>query len=230
MSTNVMLLDPNVVRPGASYRSAPEEGDAWERFLETVRHCGVIEPIVVGRDDDGYFCRVGHRRRLACIELDMLVPAIERDADPTGVLPIVENTHRRSLRPADLADALTSCRPLYPTNAALARDVGLSESYVANLLRIRKGLHPELWTVFQRHGEGIDWVALAEVCTLPLSEQLEAWAARARGSRPASRKAVSLRALKAHFRDVQSKHGPYWQGYRAALELVLKKRDPETPG
>lgn len=217
----IYLLEPALVRPTKSYRSELKDQE-WDGFKRTIELMGCLEPIIVGIDNDReYYCKSGHRRRLACEELGIAVPAVIRNGPKSVVVAIVENVQRRQLRPAELAEALTECRESYDSNASLARDVGISESYAANLIRLRKNLHNDLWELFYRHGEGIDWIALSEVAKLPKEHQLDAWEKIKTERGGAKRKRSRKKDIQKLLEESAGKTGQYWKGWREALKKVM---------
>ncbi len=108
-------------------------GDLSE-LTESVKACGVLQPILVRPDADGYELVFGHRRvraaRAAGLEQ---VPAMIRDLDDTQVLEaqIIENCHREDIHPLEEAD---SYRILHEEHGyeveELAAKVGQSKSYI----------------------------------------------------------------------------------------------------
>jgi ParB/RepB/Spo0J family partition protein len=238
----ILVLDPKKVRPTQDWRHAPDLPEDWERFKATIvafartgagaGGTGVLQPIVVGLDESGgYFVKAGHRRHRACTELGVMVPAVVSNETADVKIAIVENMGRRGFRPAELADALAEARKSYPNATALALDVGLSEQYCQNLLRIKRKACPELWELFKRVGEGVNWMVLAEVVQLAPAEQVAAWneqtaqGGKGGGKKPNAR--PSLATLRKELEKNEAAKGSYWEGYCAGLGFAIgskKKR------
>lgn len=73
-------------------------GEKWDEFLESVRNGGVIEPIVVTPDGDGYTIVSGHQRTRACIELgidEIECKVKEYDSDDEIIKDLIETNIRQ---------------------------------------------------------------------------------------------------------------------------------------
>jgi ParB/RepB/Spo0J family partition protein len=224
-----LLLDPSTVRRTKDWRIGAEDEDEWARFRATIERIGVLEPALVGRDDDGYFLKSGHRRHRACSELGIALPVRIVDGEATRVA-IVENTQRRRLRPAELATALTELLPNYEHAGALAEDMGLSASYVRNLVRIKQKVVTELWDIFVRYGDSVSCDRMAEIAALPKSEQVAAWnkSAERPGGAGRRRRTLSLRRVQQTVKRLEDspREGEYWRGVVDALRSVIGERKP----
>jgi ParB family chromosome partitioning protein len=119
--------------------------DALASLAESIRHHGVIQPILVTETIDGYMLVAGERRvraaRIAGLER---VPAIVRQlADRQQLeLALVENLQREDLDPMEAARAYRQLMDEFSfTQEDLATRVGRARSTVANTLRLLE-LHP----------------------------------------------------------------------------------------
>lgn len=107
---------------------------------ESIKEHGVIQPIVVRKFKEGYEIIAGERRYRASklIGLDK-VPAIIRDYDDkqSASIAIVENIQREDLTAIEEALAYKQLIDLHGiTQAALAKQMGKSQSTVANKIRL----------------------------------------------------------------------------------------------
>lgn len=107
---------------------------------ESIKEHGVIQPIVVRKFKDGYEIIAGERRYRASklVGLDK-VPAIIRDYDDkqSASIAIVENIQREDLTAIEEALAYKQLIDLHGiTQAALAKQMGKSQSTVANKIRL----------------------------------------------------------------------------------------------
>ena len=107
---------------------------------ESIKEHGVIQPIVVRKFKEGYEIIAGERRYRASklIGLDK-VPAIVRDYDDkqSASIAIVENIQREDLTAIEEALAYKQLIDLHGiTQAALAKQMGKSQSTVANKIRL----------------------------------------------------------------------------------------------
>ena len=136
------------VPAGRARRSVGDE--ALRQLAESIRRHGVIEPLLVRRlpvdgGEDGKpgpTCALiaGERRLRAASSVGITaVPCvfIEADAEDAAVLAIVENLHREDLNLFESAAAISSLLELTGmTQEQCARRLGVSQSYVANKLRL----------------------------------------------------------------------------------------------
>lgn len=116
------------------------DDEALATLAESIRHHGVIQPILVTETIDGYQLVAGERRvraaRLAGLER---VPAIVRQlADRQQLeLALVENLQREDLDPMESARAYRQLLDEFAfTQEELAARVGRARSTVANTLRL----------------------------------------------------------------------------------------------
>ena len=116
------------------------DDEALATLAESIRHHGVIQPILVTESIDGYQLVAGERRvraaRIAGLER---VPAIVRQlADRQQLeLALVENLQREDLDPMESARAYRQLLDEFAfTQEELASRVGRARSTVANTLRL----------------------------------------------------------------------------------------------
>ena len=117
--------------------------DSIKELAETLDKDGLLQPIVVREDgEDHYEIIAGERRYRAAKSLGWeTIPAIVKnmDDDQAAPLALIENLQREDLNPIDEAKAYTNLMKLNDlTQTALAKDMGKSQSYVANKLRLLK--------------------------------------------------------------------------------------------
>jgi ParB/RepB/Spo0J family partition protein len=130
-------------------------GPKFDELVESVKARGVIEPIIVRHrtvENMPAFELVIGERRLRAAQVAGLdtIPALLRPMEDAEVilLQVVENYHREDLDPIEKAEALQralslqdetlgSGKPLY-TQASLAKELGITQPTVANMLRLLK--------------------------------------------------------------------------------------------
>ena len=117
--------------------------DSIKELAETLDKDGLLQPIVVREDgQDHYEIIAGERRYRAAKSLNWeTIPAIVNNMndDQAASLALIENLQREDLNPIDEAKAYTNLMKLNDlTQTALAKDMGKSQSYVANKLRLLK--------------------------------------------------------------------------------------------
>lgn len=123
-----------------------ELGDLTE-LVSSVRSVGILQPITVTPDGDGFVVLYGHRRFAAAALAGLAdVPALvdetigDRSPAARAIEQLVENLHRADLNPIEEAKAirgiLAADRKL--TQASLAASLGRSAPWIANTLALLK--------------------------------------------------------------------------------------------
>jgi len=106
-----------------------------DELTESVRERGILQPIIVKRDGDGYLIMAGERRYRAAKAAGLtVVPAIVRDDDPNEIA-LIENLQREDLTALEEAEGLGAMVARYGyTHQALAQLLHKSRPYVSNTL------------------------------------------------------------------------------------------------
>lgn len=134
-------LDIDVISPNPEQPRTNFEPEKLRELSESIREHGIIQPLIVSRDDDGgYFLVAGERRlqaaRLAGLET---VPVVVRQAVDNELLELalVENIQRADLNAVEEAMAYRRLVEEYGlTQEEVARRVGKNRATVANALRL----------------------------------------------------------------------------------------------
>ena len=110
-------------------------------LCDSIREFGVIQPIIVKRDNKGMYVVIAGERRLRAASLAGLkkIPAIIRDADErdTALLALVENVQRENLNYIEEASAYKRLMDEYGlTQTEIAKRVGKQQSTISNKIRI----------------------------------------------------------------------------------------------
>jgi ParB family chromosome partitioning protein len=126
---------PNPRQPRQSFAE-----DALAALARSIREVGVLQPLVVRRQN-GAFELVAGERRLRAARLAGLatVPAVVRQGDDTESLreALIENIHREDLAPLELAAAFQELlEELGVTQETVAERLGCSRAHVANTIRL----------------------------------------------------------------------------------------------
>lgn len=134
-------LPLDLISPGPFQPRSIFDADRLEELAESIRHQGIIQPVVVRvRGKDQYELIAGERRwRAAQIAGIEKIPAIIRDVpDEIAIaMALVENIQRENLNPIEEATALRRLVDEYQMTHQEAGDaVGRSRSAVSNLLRL----------------------------------------------------------------------------------------------
>lgn len=110
-------------------------------LADSIRQHGVLQPVIVKKKNDKeYYLIVGERRlRASKIAGLKTIPAVVKDSSPKDMLQIaiVENIQRADLNPIEEALAFKQLSESHKMkNNEIAKGVGLSESAVANKMRL----------------------------------------------------------------------------------------------
>ncbi|HEY75005.1 MAG TPA: ParB/RepB/Spo0J family partition protein [Thermoflexia bacterium] len=137
----VTAIRPNPHQPRARIR----DQDLVELAASIEAH-GVIQPLIVAREGDGYRLIAGERRwRAARMAGLPTVPVIVRDVAPHEMLEValVENLQREDLNPLEEALAYQQLIEEFGlTHEEVARRVGKSRAAVTNTLRLLRAARP----------------------------------------------------------------------------------------
>ncbi|MBU1170920.1 MAG: ParB/RepB/Spo0J family partition protein [Proteobacteria bacterium] len=136
-SCDIHLIVPNRYQPRHIF-SEEELADLCQSIVEQ----GVIQPLLVRRDESGYELIAGERRLRASkmAGLDK-VPVVIKDISDSEMLEmaIVENIQRENFSPMEEADAYQRLIDEFKlTQDQVASRVGKSRPAVANFLRLRQ--------------------------------------------------------------------------------------------
>jgi ParB family chromosome partitioning protein len=138
----IELIDPNPVQPRRVFQQ-----DALHQLAESIRHHGIIQPLVVRRSGDRYQLVAGERRwRAAKLAGLTEVPAVVQEITDDHLLEItlIENIQREDLNPIELAIALDRMTHELDINQdEIGRRTGKDRSTISNSIRLLQ-LPPDL--------------------------------------------------------------------------------------
>lgn len=117
------------------------EDHALKELAESIKERGVLQPVLVARQPEGFFRLIAGERRYRAAKLAGLarIPAIVKDATPEDVLELalIENIQREDLTPLETARAFDRIMKQYGlTQELLAQKVSKERATVANYLRL----------------------------------------------------------------------------------------------
>jgi len=114
--------------------------EALEELADSIRERGVLQPILLRPEGDGYMIVAGERRWRAAQRAQLhSIPAIVREIDESTIaeLALIENIQREDLNPLEEAEAYRQLMHRHGhTQDGVAKLVHKSRSHVANLLRL----------------------------------------------------------------------------------------------
>ncbi|MEE8552660.1 MAG: ParB/RepB/Spo0J family partition protein [Desulfobacterales bacterium] len=134
---DIELIRPNRFQPRLRFSD-----DELEELSRSIKEHGIIQPLLVREDDNGYELATGERRlRAAKIAGLSHVPVVVKSITDSDLLEmsIVENIQREDLNPMEEAEAYNMLITEFDlTQDQVAVRVGKSRSAVANFLRLRQ--------------------------------------------------------------------------------------------
>lgn len=114
--------------------------DALMELAQSIRENGLIQPITVRKDEDGYEIIAGERRYRACMLAgysEIPCNVMEADNQQLAELALVENIQRENLTSIEEAKAYVQImQDSLMTQEELAEKLGKSQSTIANKIRL----------------------------------------------------------------------------------------------
>ncbi|QIA28114.1 ParB/RepB/Spo0J family partition protein [Thermaerobacter sp. PB12/4term] len=128
-------IQPNPYQPRRQF-----DPDALAELVESVRQHGIVQPLLLRPEGDGYRLVAGERRWRAAQAAGLeTVPAVVREFSDVEMMEIalVENLQREDLNPIEEAQGYRMlCEELGLTQEQVSQRVGKSRSHIANLMRL----------------------------------------------------------------------------------------------
>ena len=128
-------VEPNREQPRKNFNQ-----ESLEELSESIKTYGIIQPIVVSKEN-GYYTIIAGERRWRAAKLAGLeeIPAIIRDSDEqtNREISLIENIQREDLNPYEKALGIRSLMDRYGlTQEEVSKKIGKSRSSVSNTVRI----------------------------------------------------------------------------------------------
>lgn len=142
------LIDIDLVAPNPEQPRTHFEPEKLRELADSIREHGIIQPLIVSRDESGGYRLIAGERRLQAARLAGLdrVPVVLREAEDAELLELalIENIQRADLNAIEEALAYRRLIDEYGlTQEEAAQRVGKSRATVANALRLL-ALEPEI--------------------------------------------------------------------------------------
>ncbi len=154
----IRMLKTADIRPNPSQPRRLFAPDAIASLADSIRRYGMIQPLSVRRlsEEDGtYELIAGERRLRAAITIGMeTVPCVilRADEEQSAAMAIIENIQRENLNMFEQAAAFSSLIRLYNLRQdEIAARLSVSQSYVANKLRLLRYLPEERSQILEAH-------------------------------------------------------------------------------
>ena len=131
----IIEVEPNKDQPRRIF-----DEESIEELASSIKEYGVIQPIIVTKQNDYYQIVAGERRWRASKKAWLAeIPAIVREYDKqkNSEIALIENIQRQDLNPIEKAMAIRELLDTYDlTQQKLADKLGISRSGLANTVRI----------------------------------------------------------------------------------------------
>lgn len=129
-------ISPNRYQPRTSFSD-----EELNKLKESILEQGILQPLLVRKNDNSYELIAGERRLRAAKLADLThVPALIRDLSDRQMLEvsIIENVQRENLNPLEEAEAYHRLIEEFQyTQEMVAQKIGKNRSTIANFLRLR---------------------------------------------------------------------------------------------
>ena len=135
LNLKISEVEPNRNQPRKSFNE-----ETLEELAESIKQYGLIQPIIVTKEDGYYAIVAGERRWRACKKAGLKeISAIVREKDEkrNKEIALIENIQREDLNPIDKAMGIKALMEDYElTQADVAKILGKSRSAITNTIRI----------------------------------------------------------------------------------------------
>jgi ParB family chromosome partitioning protein len=135
---NEISVDSIVPNPYQPRKEFDEEG--IEELASSIKKHGLLQPIIVIRDQDRFILVAGERRLRAFKKLGkekIKALIVDYSKEDLREYALIENIQRENLNPVEVSLALNSLIKEHGyTHDELAKNIGKSRAYITNMLRI----------------------------------------------------------------------------------------------
>jgi len=141
-SDRLFMCPVDQIRPNRYQPRVKFSESELDDLTHSIRTQGVIQPLLVKKDNTGWELIAGERRLRAAKKAGLkTVPVVVKEVGDSELLEmsIIENIQRENLNPIEEADAYHHLMSRFGmTQEQVAQRVGKSRSAVANFLRLRQ--------------------------------------------------------------------------------------------
>lgn len=136
----IEIIDIDLIIPKADQPRKFFDEKPLKELAESIRENGIIQPIIVRKNEGKYEIVAGERRWRAAKSIDLMeVPAIVRrlSEEEVAKISIIENVQREDLNPIEEAIAYKNLMEDYSlTQDEMGKAVGKSRTYISNSIRL----------------------------------------------------------------------------------------------
>lgn len=135
INIDISYIEPNTEQPRRKF-----DQEAIQELALSIKKHGIIQPIIVRKQNKGYQIVAGERRWRAAKEAGLKeIPSIIKELEQmeSTEVALIENIQREDLNPIEEAIAYKNLIDRYNvTQEEISSIVGKSRSYVANIIRL----------------------------------------------------------------------------------------------
>ncbi|MFW5648096.1 MAG: ParB/RepB/Spo0J family partition protein [Candidatus Alkaliphilus sp. MAG34] len=136
----IQMIDVDKIHPNPDQPRKKFDKESMEELSNSIKTHGIIQPIIIVKDSEGYMIIAGERRWRAAKNIDLEeVPCIVKHYTGKQLLEVslIENLQRKDLNVIEEARAYRYLMDQYNvTQEQLSGALGKSRSYIANILRL----------------------------------------------------------------------------------------------
>ncbi|MFL0248545.1 ParB/RepB/Spo0J family partition protein [Candidatus Clostridium stratigraminis] len=137
---HVNLIPINMIKPNEKQPRKNFDAEKIEQLAESIREHGIVQPVVLKKEENAYIIIAGERRWRAAKAAGVReIPAVVMDITDKEILEIslIENIQREDLNPIEEAVAYKRLIDEFSlTQEELSKRVGKSRTAVTNCLRL----------------------------------------------------------------------------------------------
>lgn len=137
---SVIFIDINEIKPNENQPRKNFDEDKIAELAASILEHGIIQPIVVRENENGYEIVAGERRYRAARKAELkTVPCLVRELtdEQNMLLAIIENMQREDLNPIEEAQAIEKMIKTYGlTQEQVSKSLAKSRPYITNALRL----------------------------------------------------------------------------------------------
>jgi len=139
-SSGVIELKINEIEPNVGQPRKKFDDEKLMQLSESIKEHGIVQPIIVRKEDNVYKIVAGERRwRAARLAGLTTVPVIIKELSNRQVMEmaLIENIQREDLNPIEEAEAYERLLNEYKmTQEELSKSIGKNRSTIANIIRL----------------------------------------------------------------------------------------------
>lgn len=138
--SGIIEIDINRIEPNVNQPRKHFEEESLQELAESIRQFGVIQPLIVKKEEGYYSIIAGERRwRAARIAKIEKVPVVVKDYNELETLQValIENIQRADLNPIEEAFCYKRLsEDFFFTQEDIAQKVGKNRTYISNSMRL----------------------------------------------------------------------------------------------